>query len=478
MNYRFPDNFLWGASTSAYQVEGAALEDGKGLSQQDVLNAENFKSRGFADASVASDHYHKYQEDVKLFHEMGFKSYRFSIAWSRIFPHGTGEPNPEGVQFYHDLIDALKANGIEPVVTLYHYDLPMELVEKYDGWISRQVVDDFEYYASFVIREFKDSVKYWLTINEQSVIVQFWTRKCYIRPELQNRDQLRFQINHHMNLAHAKAVKLVHELVPGGMVGPALGYSPIYPLTCDSRDALAALNANDLRNSYFLDVYLKGRYQKAASIYLEEQGLAPVMEPGDEDILREGISDFLGINYYCSECAKAVSPGAGRQWVGLNLTGKKGEMSHFEIQPEFYEMCENPKLDKTDWDWSIDPTGLEYLLRDLYTRYEVPMMITENGLGAFDTLNEDGTVHDDYRIDYLRRHIEALGAAMHYGVEVIGYMPWSALDLLSTSNGVKKRYGFIYVDRTDADPKECRRIRKDSFYWYQRVIASKGEKLQ
>ncbi|MEG0736848.1 MAG: glycoside hydrolase family 1 protein, partial [Longicatena sp.] len=354
---------------------------------------------------------------------------------------------------------------------------PMALVDRYDGWISRQVVNDFEYFANYVINEFKDDVKYWLTINEQSIIVQYWTQKCYIKPEYQNNNQLRYQINHHMNLAHAIAVKLVHELVPGGMAGAALGYAPVYPLTCKPEDVMAAQNAHDLRNSYYLDVYFKGFYNKAASIYLEENGLAPVMEEGDEELLKEGISDYLALNYYASECAKYCSIDEERRWSGFNPSGKKGEMSGFETQPGFYQMCKNPELDTTDWDWAIDPTGLEYIFRDLYTRYNKPLMITENGMGAFDTLTEDGKVHDDYRIKYLRDHVAAMKKAIDYGAEVLGYMPWSAVDLLSTSNGVKKRYGFIYVDRNDDDPKECARIRKDSFYWYKKVIASNGEQL-
>ena len=231
----FPDNFLWGASTSAYQVEGAALEDGKKASQQDIINQDNFRERGFATAEVTSDHYHHFREDVALMAEMGLKAYRFSIAWSRVIPDGTGAVNPAGLKFYHDLIDELLAHGIEPIVTLYHYDLPWALVERYGGWISRQVVDDFEAYARLVITEFADQVKYWTTINEQSIIVQYWTQKCYIPAEYRNDNQLRYQINHHMNLAHAVACNLVHELVPGGMVGSVIGYStrpwPIWSVT-------------------------------------------------------------------------------------------------------------------------------------------------------------------------------------------------------------------------------------------------------
>ncbi len=476
----FPKEFLWGAATSAYQVEGAAYEDGKKASQQDVINKESYETRGFATAEIASDHYHHFKEDVALMKEMGFTTYRFSIAWSRVFPDGVGEVNEKGIQFYRDLIDELIANGIEPIVTLYHYDLPWALVEKYGGWLDRQVVKDFEYYARYVIGEFKDKVKLWTTINEQSIIVQYWTQKCFIPEKLRSNNQLRYQINHHMNLAHAIACKLVHELVPGGKAGAALGYAPVYPLTSKAEDVMAAQNAHDLRNGYYLDIYFKGYYTKSAMIYLEQHGLAPKIEPGDMELIKEGTSDFLALNYYASECAKACPEGEGKEirYSGVNWSGKKGEMSGFETHPGFYEMCKNPNLDTTDWDWAIDPIGLEYIFRDIYMRYGKPLMITENGLGAFDELTADGKVHDEYRIAYLREHIKAMKRAMDYGVEVWAYCPWSAIDLLSTSNGVKKRYGFVYVDRTDDDPKECGRIRKDSFYWYQKVIASRGTELE
>lgn len=475
MNKEFPKDFLWGAATSAYQVEGGAETDGKGLSQQDIINKERNEKFGFADASVASDHYHMYKEDIALFKEMGFTSYRFSIAWTRIFPNGGDEVNEAGVQFYRDLIKELKDNGIEPIPTLYHYDLPWALVEKYGGWLSREVVKDFEIFAKYVINEFKDDIKYWITLNEQSIIVQYWTQKCYVLPEYQNNNQLRYQINHHMNLAQATAVKYVHEV--GGLAGPALGYAPVYARTCKPEDQLAALNANDLRNTYYLDVYFKGYYNVAALTYLKQAELAPIMEDGDEAFFAENISDFFAINYYDSQCAHACPEGAERSWSGYNLSGKKGDMSGFETHPGFYQMCPNPELRTTDWDWAIDPIGLEYVYRDLYTRYKIPFMITENGLGAYDELTPEGKVHDDYRIDYLREHIQATKRAMDLGVEVVGYMPWSAIDLLSTSNGYKKRYGLVYVDRTDDDPKECKRIRKDSFYWYKKVIASDGVDL-
>lgn len=476
----FPENFMWGASTSAYQCEGAAFEDGKKASQQDIITRKRAIERGVADCSVASDHYHHYKEDVKLMKEIGLRSYRFSISWSRIFPDGVGEPNMKGVKFYHNLIDELKSSGIEPIVTLYHYDLPMTLVKKYNGWLSRKVIDDFEYYAKFVINEFKDQVRYWTTINEQNIIVYCWTDKCLIPKELQDNDQLRYQINHHMNLAHAKACKLVHELVPGGMVGSAIGYAPVYPLTSAPEDALAALNAHELKNSFYLDIFFKGIYNVSAFKYLEKMGLAPVIEEGDMDIIKEGKSDFLALNYYYSDCAMAWKPGEGNdqvRYMGVNLKGKKGETVGGENMPGFYQMCKNPKLQTSDWDWTIDGIGMRYMLRDIYSRYNVPLMITENGLGAYDELTEDKKIHDPYRIEYLKEHIKAVGEAIDDGVPVISYNLWSAIDILSTINGMKKRYGLIYVERTDEDPKLCKRYRKDSSYWYHDVIKSNGRML-
>lgn len=469
---KFPKDFLWGASTSAYQVEGASNCCGKKYSQQDIINKDNYEKSGFATTEIASDHYNKYKEDVKLMKEMNVTAYRFSISWSRVFPDGVGKVNEEGIQFYRNLINELLEANIEPIVTLYHYDLPWALVEKYNGWLDRQVVTDFEHYASYIIEEFKDKVQYWTTINEQSIIVQHWTKKCYIPEEFSNDDQLRYQINHHMNLAHALACKLVHEKVPNGQVGAAIGYSPVYPASSRPEDVMAAQNAHDLRNAFFLDVYFKGEYNKAAMIYLQKNNIAPISEPGDKELLKRGYSDFLALNYYSSDCATMASKDEVLCFSGVNLSGKKGDISGFDTKPGFYKLSKNLHLNTTDWDWTIDPIGMEFLLRDVYSRYNKPLMITENGLGAFDELTEDKKVHDQYRIDYISKHIESIGNAIDYGVEVLAYCPWSAVDLLSTSNGVKKRYGFIYVDRTDDDPKNCDRYKKDSYYWYRDFIAN------
>ena len=437
-----PEGFLWGASTSAYQVEGAAEEDGKKLSQMDILN----RGTGFADASVASDHYHRYKEDIALMKECGFTAYRFSFSWSRIFPDGVGEVNPKGLEFYDNLVNELVANGIKPIPTIYHYDMPMALVDKYDGWISRQ----------------------------QSIIVEFWKKKNYVPEKYHGDPQVKFQINHHMNLGQAKISKLIHELVEGGRSGAAIGYSPVYGLDSTPKNMLAMLNAEDLKNHFFLDIYFKGKYPVGAFRYLEEHGMAPVIEEGDMEIIREGMLDFLGVNYYASKCVRF--PDADKNELTeakSNLSGKKGAMGAYEVMPDFYQYMKNPNADTNDWDWTIDPMGMQYLLRDIYQRYEIPMIITENGLGARDVL-EDGKVHDDYRIDYWTKHLQAIHRAIELGVDVRGFLPWSFVDVLSTSNGYQKRYGLVYVNRDDEDIKDLARIPKDSYYWYQKVIATNG----
>ena len=475
----FPRDFLWGASTSAYQCEGAALEDGKKENQQDVINREIHDQYGYADCSVATDHYHHYREDVALMAEMGFKSYRLSINWSRVLPDGTGEPNPKGVQFYHDLFAELHKYNIEPIVTMWHYDLPMALVDKYDGWGSRQIVDDFEYYARFILNEYKNEVKYWLTINEQSIVVNYIDRKNKITREDMFNPRFRWQANHYMNLAHAKAAIAVHEIVPGGLCGAALDMAPYYPHTCSSKDVMAAKNANAFKNYFYMDAYIKGEYTPSVMAYLKRQGLDFVIEPGDMEILKKGSEcfDFLGINYYQSGCVTEATPGEARRFKQNNKIGKGGRIT-YEVQPDLFEGCKNELLDDTDFSMPIDPDGLQYVLEDINDRYGIPTMICENGFGAYDVLEKDGTIHDPYRIEYLRNHIKAIRRAIENGAKVIAYNPWSAFDLLSTSNGIAKRYGFIYVDRTDDDVKECKRYRKDSFYWYKNVIRTNGKNLE
>lgn len=466
-----PEGFLWGAATSAYQVEGAAEEDGKKLSQMDVLN----RGTGFSDASVASDHYHRYKEDIALMKECGFNAYRFSFSWSRIFPDGTGEVNQKGIAFYDDLISELLRNGIKPVPTIYHYDMPMALVEKYDGWISRQSVEDFAAYGEFLIRRYGDRIKDWLIINEQSIIVEFWKKKNYIPEKYQDNPQIKYQVNHHMNLAQAKVSQLIHKYVKNGRAGAAIGYSPVYGLDSSPKNMLAMLNAEDLKNHFFLDIYFRGDYPPGALNYLKEHQMMPEIQDGDMEIIKNGCLDFLGVNYYASKCVKYPDKEKNHLTEAKsNLKGQKGAMGAYEIMPDFYEYIKNPNADTNDWDWTIDPDGMEYLLRDIYERYQVPMMITENGIGARDKLEEDGSIHDDYRIDYWQQHLRAIHRAIELGVKMEGFLPWSFVDVLSTSNGYQKRYGLVYVNRDDQDLKDLRRLKKDSFYWYQKVIESNG----
>ena len=475
----FPKGFMWGAATSAYQCEGAALEDGKKENQQDVINREIHNKRGYADCSVASDHYHHYKEDVALMAEMGFTSYRFSINWSRVLPDGIGEPNPKGVEFYHNLIDELLKHNIEPIVTMWHYDLPMALVDKYAGWANRQIVDDFEYYARFLCKEYGDKVKYWLTINEQSIVVNYIDVKNKIRLEDKFNPKFRYQANHYMNLAHAKAAIAVHELVPNGKVGAALDMAPYYPASSSPADVLAAQNASNFKNYFYMDAYFKGEYTPSVMAYLKRQGLDFEIQDGDMELIKKGSEcfDFLGINYYQSACVKAPTPGASRRSKENNKVGKGGHVT-YEIQPDLFEGCKNEYLADTDFSMPIDPTGLELALEDINDRYHKPVMICENGFGAYDKLEDDGSIHDPYRIEYIRAHIKAMKRAIENGVELIAYNPWSAFDLLSTSNGIAKRYGFVYVDRTDDDVKECKRYKKDSFYWYKNVISTNGKNLE
>ena len=475
----FPKGFMWGAATSAYQCEGAALEDGKADNQQDVINREIHNDFGYADASVATDHYHHYKEDVALMAEMGFTSYRFSVNWSRVLPKGIGEPNPKGVEFYHHLIDELKAHNIEPIVTMWHYDLPMALVNKYGGWGDRQIVDDFEYYARFLLNEYKDKVKYWLTINEQSIVVNYIDRKNKISKEDAYDPKYRWQCNHHMNLAHAKVCKAVHEIVPGGLVGAALDTSPFYPETSSPSDVMAAKNANNFKNYFYMDAYFKGIYTESVMNYLKRQGLEFEILEGDMDILKQGAEcfDFLGINYYQSQCVHKAPHGASRRYKQNNKIGKGGSIT-YEIQPDLFQGCKNNLIGETDFSMPIDPDGLQYMLEEINDRYHKPVMICENGFGGYDVLEKDGSIHDPYRIEYIREHIKAMKRAIENGVQLISYNPWSAFDLLSTSNGIAKRYGFIYVDRTDDDVKECKRYKKDSFYWYRNVIKTNGKNLE
>lgn len=467
MQYRelkaFPESFLWGASTSAYQVEGAWNEDGKGPS---VIDARGSYPEGTADFTVAADHYHRFEEDVELFAELGLKAYRFSIAWTRIIPDGDGEVNPAGVAFYHRLIDALLAKGITPIATMYHFDLPAALDAK-GGWMDRATVDAFAKFAEVIFREYGDKVKHWLTINEQNVMVLYGEAIGTIKPGMPK--SAVYQANHHMMLAQARANQLCHELVPDGLVGPAPNIALCYPETCNPEDILAADDFNAIRNWLYLDMAVNGRYNSVAWAYLEEQGAAPQIADGDLELLASVRPDFIAFNYYATHTVARPGEDAGAAAGGDQQLagGEKG----------VYSGAQNPYLPRTEFGWEIDPIGFRNTFRAIWDRYHLPLLVTENGLGAFDKLEADGSVHDGYRIDYLRDHIAQIQLAVSDGVEVLGYCPWSAIDLVSTHQGVAKRYGFIYVNRDEFDLLDLARHRKDSFGWYAKVIASNGADL-
>ena len=462
----FPENFLWGASTSAYQVEGANLSHGKGPSCQDVKTVPE----GTSELDVCADHYHRYKEDVALMAEMGFKVYRFSISWSRILPKGIGEVNPEGIQFYSDLIDECLKYNMIPLVTMFHFDMPAALDEM-GSWGNRDSVEWFSNYAKILFENYGDRVKYWLTINEQNILTMagsvIGTR--HLPEDCENPTKEIYQQNHHMLVAQAKAMKLCHEMIPDAKIGPAPNISCIYPASCKPEDTIAAQNCNAIRNWLYLDMAVYGVYNNLVWAYLEERDACPKIAEGDEEILKSGHPDFIGFNYYNTGTCEAS-------------LGKEENVSIFDQQMAkteegMYRSVKNPNLLQTEFGWEIDPIGFRVTMREMYSRYRLPMIVTENGLGAYDTLTEDGKIHDDYRIAYLRHHIEQIQEAIGDGVEMMGYCPWSAIDLVSTHEGVKKRYGFIYVDRDEFDLKTLNRYRKDSFYWYQNVIKTNGEEL-
>ena len=474
----FNENFLWGAATAANQVEGAYNEDGKGLSVADILASDSEKGirietsdikEGYFYAShQASDMYHHIKEDIALMAEMGLKAYRISIAWTRIYPNGDDEfPNEAGLKYYDELFDELHRNHIEPVVTISHYEPPLHLT-KIGGWSNRKMIDCYLNYCKTIFTRYKGKVRYWLTFNEINILkVPFGilTAGGMNIPTFskENNEQLRMQALHHQFIASAKAVNMAHEIDPENKVGCMIAAMLQYPLTCHPDDMFAAMQHDQLYYLFASDVQIRGSYPAYLKRYYRENGIQIKMEEDDEEILKNGTVDFCSFSYYSTSCISvtqsAESVGAGKA-AGNLISGVK-----------------NPYLQASEWGWQIDAVGLRYLLNQLYDRYQIPMMIVENGLGARDTF-EDGKIHDDYRIAYLREHVKTLKEAVQDGVEVIGYMPWTAIDLIGLSTGtIDKRYGFIYVDVDNQGQGTLNRYRKDSFYWYKKVIASNGEDL-
>ena len=465
----FPANFLWGGAVAANQCEGAYDEDGKGWSTQDLApkgvvgaitdhpTEDNLKLKGI-------DFYHCYREDIAMLAEMGFSVFRFSIAWSRIFPNGDEEtPNEAGLAFYDQLIDECRRHGMEPLVTLSHYETPYHLAKTYDGWCSRKMIDFFKRYVNTVMKRYKGKVHYWLTFNEiNSILHNPYLSGGILTPKEQLSKSDLYQAIHHELVASALVTKMAHEIDPDNKVGCMVIGIPSYPLTPNPDDVIANME-QDRHNLYFTDVQARGAYPKYLNRYFKENGIQIQMEEGDEEILKNSV-DFISFSYYMSTCG-CEDPNAHPQAAGNIIPG-----------------VANPYLRSSQWGWQIDPKGLRVLLNQFYDRYQKPLFIVENGLGARDELIEkDGvlTVEDDYRIEYMREHLLQVEEAIEDGVEVLGYTSWGCIDLVSASTAqMSKRYGFIYVDRNDDGSGTMARYRKKSFYWYRDVIASNGASLK
>jgi len=475
--YRFPEGFLWGGATAANQLEGAYQEGGKGLSIADVLpggkvrlnvlSGNEFKFEIDKSKYVYPNHdgidfYHRYKEDIALFAEMGFKAYRMSIAWSRIFPNGDELiPNEEGLKFYDDVFDELHKYGIEPIVTISHYEMPLHLVKAYGGWRNRKLISFFERYAKTLFERYKNKVKYWLTFNEINGALHFPVLSLGFLPESEgNRLQHIFQGLHHQFVASSLAVKAAHEIIPDAKVGCMLIYAPTYSFDCHPENVWHALHENRIFNYLCGDVQVRGKYPAFAKRFFKENGVELEIHDGDLELLKRYPVDFISFSYYMSRTVKKVK--SPEEMTSGNIIGG----------------VKNPFLKASDWGWEIDPIGLRIALNELYDRYQKPLFVVENGLGAYDKVEEDGSINDDYRIDYLREHIKAMGEAIEDGVELMGYTSWGCIDLVSASTGeMSKRYGYIYVDKHDDGSGTLKRKKKKSFFWYKHVIATNGKEL-
>lgn len=476
---RMPDGFLWGGATAANQCEGAYDQGGRGLSSVDVVPfgpdrmpvARGLKKMLECDAEhtypahEAIDMYHHYKEDIALFGEMGFKCYRLSISWTRILPNGDDEsPNEEGLAFYDSLFDECLKHGIQPLVTICHFDAPVALIKKYGGWKDRRMVDAFIHYCRILFERFGKKVKYWITFNEINMLLHmpFMGAGIYFE-EGENQEQVKYQAAHHELIASARAVKLAHSIMPESMVGCMLAAGQFYPYSCAPADVYKAMEC-DRDNYFFIDAQVRGAYPVWAKKRMERAGVQIHMEPEDETELLEGTVDFISFSYYCSRCMSADP-----EIIKNHSRGGNAVIS----------AVVNPHLASSEWGWQIDPLGLRVTLNTLYDRYQKPLFIVENGLGANDVVEENGSIHDPYRIDYMREHIKAMLAAVNEdGIPLLGYTSWGCIDLVSASTGeMRKRYGMIYVDKQNDGTGTLKRLKKDSFYWYKKVIASHGEDL-
>ncbi|MGE4774223.1 6-phospho-beta-glucosidase [Yersinia enterocolitica] len=470
----FPDGFLWGGALAANQAEGACFEGGKGLTTVDMIphgehrlavklgQEKRFTLRDneFYPSHQAIDFYHRYKDDIALMAEMGFTVFRTSIAWSRIYPNGDElTPNAEGIAFYRDLFNECKKHNIEPLVTLCHFDVPMHLVTEYGSWRNRKMVEFFTRYARTCFEAFDGLVKYWLTFNEINILLHspFSGAGLVFEPN-ENQEQVKYQAAHHELLASALATKIAHEVNSENQVGCMLAGGNFYPRTCKPEDVWAALE-KDRENLFFIDVQARGAYPAYTKRLFREKGISIATQVGDDDILKYTV-DFVSFSYYASRCASA----------DMN--------DHNSSAANIVKSLKNPHIQASEWGWGIDPLGLRITMNMMYDRYQKPLFLVENGLGAKDEINPQGEIEDDYRISYLREHIKAMAEAIDDGIPVIGYTSWGCIDLVSASTGeMSKRYGFVYVDRDDLGTGSLARKKKKSFYWYKKVIASNGADL-
>ena len=470
-------DFLWGGAVAAHQLEGGWNKDGKGVSVADVMTVgANGVPREITNGVLQGknypnhegiDFYTHYKEDIKLFAEMGFKCFRTSIAWTRIFPKGDeSEPNELGLKFYDELFDECLKYGIEPVITLSHFEMPYHLVTEYGGWRNRKMIDFFVRFAEVCFTHYKDKVKYWMTFNEINNQANYnedfapFTNSGIAYQPGENREKIMYQAAHYELVASALAVKIGHEINPDFQIGCMIAMCPIYPLSCKPEDMMMSVSAMHKRY-WFTDVHVRGYYPAYLEKYFQRKGFNLDITVEDKLLLLEGCVDYIGFSYYMSF-----------------TTESKSDNPQYDYD-ESKDLVRNPYVKASDWGWQIDPVGLRYAMNWFYDRYQLPLFIVENGFGAIDQLNSDGTIDDDYRIDYLKAHIEAMKTAVEEdGIDLLGYTPWGCIDLVSAGTGeIKKRYGFIYVDKDNEGQGTLKRSKKKSFDWYKQVIATNGEQL-
>ncbi len=490
----FPDSFLWGGATAANQLEGAYNEGGKGFSTADMVKfVSRNESSGTNTETVSLDEvkhilngdrdeeyypkrwgvdfYHQYKEDIKLFAEMGFKVFRMSINWGRIYPNGDDEiPNEEGLKFYDDVFDELLKYNIQPLVTLSHYETPLNLAIAYGGWANRKIIDFYIKYAETVFKRYKEKVKYWMPFNEINMMLNLpFTAGGVFIENHDNELKTIFQALHYQMVASAKVTKIAQEINPDFKIGSMLGMSMYYPKSSHPNDILAAQYANRV-NYHFIDIQAKGEYPNFTWAYLQKNNISLDITEEDLLILKENTVDYISFSYYYSLCVGASEDKSKR------LIAFVPERGHDEFHPM---KVANPYLECTEWGFQIDPVGLRVAINEVWDRYHKPIFISENGLGTIDMLGEDKTVHDDYRIAYLKDHIEQLKECVKEGVEMIGYTSWGPIDIVSAGTSERsKRYGYIYVDADDYGNGTFNRYKKDSFYWYKKVIETNGENLE